>query len=141
MSLREFAKHIAKKEAKREGKGGPQKYRNERTEGFPSKLERDVYQILCLRERAGEIRDIKRQTVVVLQDGPPAEKINWKIDFSFTHCLKNETWFAEAKGIESEGYLLKLKLFRARPHGVLEIWKSVNGKPDIVETIFPKETE
>lgn len=105
--------------------------------GFPSKLEASVYQVLCLRIKADDIRDLRRQRTVTLQEGPANQRITWKVDFSF-ETREGETVYVEAKGFETEAYLLKLKLWRHHGPGPLEIWKSGGpGYPVLVETVIP----
>jgi hypothetical protein len=115
------------------------KYRNAMSGG--SKLEESVFQILQLREKAKEIRNLRRQHTLVLQEGPREIRICWRVDFSFEEFSAIRlTWdlaFAEAKGFEDEVYKLKLKLFRAKPQGKLEIWKGNYRSPLLVETIHP----
>lgn len=102
-------------------------------DGFPSKLEASVYQQLLLRERAKDIKDIRRQHCVDLGLG-----VRWKVDFSFTECATGQTVWAEAKGIEDRGYKLKLKMWRngAGP-GRIEIWKGTWQRPHLVEVVVP----
>jgi hypothetical protein len=113
------------------------KFKARSVNGFPSKLEAAVYEILLQRQRQGEIKDIKRQHAVILQDGPREIKISWKIDFSATRVEDDAQLFFEAKGIETEAYKLKLKMFRARPQGILEVWKGDYRRPKLVEVIRP----
>jgi hypothetical protein len=110
------------------------KYGAKRTaNGFPSKLEEAVYNMLLLRERTGEISDVKRQQVVTLQEGDKTTRINWKVDFSF---LRGEIrCYAEAKGIETSEYILKLKMWRKLRPAPLEIWKGTYLRPVLVERI------
>lgn len=111
------------------------KYNAVRTaDGFPSKLEASVYQILKLREKAGDIKDIRRQHVVDLGYG-----VRWRVDFSFVDCKTGERIYAESKGVECEGYRLKRTMWKngAGP-GLLEIWKGNHTKPRLVETIEPR---
>lgn len=103
--------------------------------GFPSKLEAAVFYLLDVRQRAGEISDIKRQQVVVLQDGDRSTRITWRVDFSYVDAKTGETVFVEAKGMETGEYKLKLKMWRANPPAKLEIWKGNYNKPILVETI------
>lgn len=108
-------------------------------DGYGSKLEQAVGNLLILREKAGEVRNIKRQVPVVLQDGPREVKITWRVDFGF-EFKDGETWvpsIAEAKGFETEIYRLKLKLFRANPKCRCEIWKGTYRNPKLVELIEP----
>lgn len=112
------------------------KYHATRTaDGFPSKLESSVYGILQLREKAGEISDIKRQVPVILQDGPPDVKIAWRLDFSFIENSTKQIVYVEAKGIPTGEYKLKLKLWRKNPPGPLEIYMGHYSKPSLVERI------
>ena len=97
---------------------------------------------IAIRDKVSEanqavtnIRDLKRQVTVVLQDGPSDQRIAWKIDFGFEFCVNGSPGFAEAKGFKTEVYLLKLKLFRARPLGVLEIYEGDWKRPLLVEVI------
>jgi hypothetical protein len=112
------------------------KYGATRTaDGFPSKLEAAVYQILCLRERAGEIKDIRRQHCVDL-----GYDIRWKVDFSFTECATGETVWAEAKGQWTADASIKLRMWKnGRGPGKLEIWRGDYRRPQLVEVIEPKK--
>lgn len=105
---------------------------------FPSALEAEVYWMLTLREKAGEISNLRTQHCVTLKarceacgEGPK----KWKVDFSFTDNKTGETVFAEAKGIESPKYKRDKKLWKADPPGKLEIWKAGRMGPMIVEEI------
>jgi hypothetical protein len=104
-------------------------------DGFPSKLEASVFQILQLREKAGQIKEIKRQEIVILQDGPSNRRITWRVDFSFIEVKTNQKWLCEAKGVETEVYKLKLKLYRARGTSPLEIWKGTHKAPILYEIV------
>jgi hypothetical protein len=114
---------------------GKNKFKAKSGNGFASKLEEAVYNILLLRERAGEISDIKRQQSVVLQDGPQDERITWRIDFSFFDKQKNKTVYCEAKGVETSDYKIKLKLFKGQKIGDLEIYKGHYMSPKLVEKV------
>lgn len=103
--------------------------------GFPSKLEAAVYEILLLRQKNGELSDIKRQHTVTLQDGPRDVLIQWRIDFSYIDTKTQQRCFCEAKGFSTDVYLLKLKLFRKNPQGRLEIYKGTYKNPKLVEII------
>lgn len=106
-------------------------------EAFPSQLEAAVYQILLLRVRAGEIRDVKRQATVHLGFG-----LKWKVDFSFTVVANNlETW-CEAKGMWDRQAKRNLKMWTggAGP-GPLEIWQGSWKRPIHVKTVVPKPKE
>lgn len=110
------------------------KYRAVRTaDGFPSKLERAVYFKLKDREILGEIKDIQRQSVVVLIEGDKKTRINWKVDFKFER--NGQACYAEAKGIETGDYRLKLRLWRKMKPARLEIWKGNWRYPKLTEII------
>lgn len=118
------------------------KYRAKRTaDGFPSKLEAAVWALLLAREKAGEIKNIQRQATVVLQDGPREVKITWRLDFSFERKSTGATEYVEAKGMETETYRLKLKLWRKNPPAALEIWKGDYRRPALAERIEPTHQE
>jgi len=94
------------------------KYKAKRADGFPSKLEKAVYDMLV--NKYGE-DCVQRQSVVVLQDGDKKTKINWKIDFKVQTTEGHI--YVEAKGVETGEFKLKLKLFRKLKPAPLEIWK------------------
>lgn len=114
------------------------KYNAKPTNGFPSKLEAAVHMLLTIREKAGEISDIRRQQSVVLQEGPPTVRIAWKVDFSFIETKTGERVYAEAKGVETADYKLKLKLWRANPPATLEIYKGSYRRPTLALRIERK---
>lgn len=106
--------------------------------GFGSKLESAVHDHLVFRESVGEISDIKRQQTVVLQDGARDVRITWRVDFSFFEKRSMKVVYCEAKGIETQEYKLKLKMWRANPPATLEIWKGSYQNPRMVERIEKK---
>lgn len=113
------------------------KYNAIKTLGYDSKLEQAVHNILLLREKRGEIKDIKSQQTVVLQDGPQNVRITWRADFSFINAVTNELCYCEAKGFETDVYKLKLKLIRKNPPAIIEIWKGTASMPYLSEVIRP----
>lgn len=122
---------------------GESKYKAKAADGFRSKLERAVYDVLLIRQNVGEIRNIKREQSVVLQDGPKEVRINWKVDFSFEEKTRDPIsqevfWqlvYCEAKGKEMADYKIKLKLWRSKRPYPLEIWKGDYKRPKMVERI------
>ncbi|MBR8829963.1 MAG: hypothetical protein N5P05_000493 [Chroococcopsis gigantea SAG 12.99] len=71
---------------------------------FDSILERDVFLILY---RCG-LKQVKIHSPIKLIPTSIKENIiNWNIDF-----VVNESLYLEAKGMKTEGFLLKMKLFR-----------------------------
>ena len=108
-----------------------------RSNGYGSKLENAVYQILLLREKSGEIKDIRKQHLVDL-----GYRIFWKVDFSFLEISTDERVWAEAKGIETERYRICLKLWRyGNGPGKLEIWKGSYQRPTLDEIVIPEELD
>lgn len=114
------------------------KYGAKRTNGFASKLESAVYEKLLEQEKLGQIKDIKCQQTVVLQEGASDVRIAWKVDFSFFNLQTNEVEYAEAKGFETADYVLKLKIWRFQKPATLYIWKGSHAYPKIAEIIQKK---
>ena len=114
-----------------------QKYGAVRTNGMGSKLEAAVYQILLLREKAGEITDIQKQARVHLSC-----QIYWKVDFSFmergTMNRRARRVYCEAKGVETERYRICLKLWTEHGPGPLEIWKGSWQQPKLYKIVEVK---
>lgn len=113
------------------------KFNAEKTgDGFPSKLEAAVFQMLLLRLKAGEIDDIQRQASVDLGFG-----IRWKVDFRFIDVKSGEFVWAEAKGKWERDAALKLRMWEngAGP-GPLEIWQGDYRNPVLVRIVKPKNT-
>lgn len=109
------------------------KYNAKREAGFGSKLEAEVYKILKLREKAGQIQDLCQQQRVDLSCN-----IFWKVDFSFVETATNRRVWAEAKGVETERYRLCLKLWKGgHGPGKLEIWKGHYTCPRLIEIVEP----
>lgn len=101
---------------------------------FDSKLESAVHDILLLRERAGEIRNIKQQVSVYLT----LARILYKVDFSFEDCANGVEEYTEAKGFETTDYRLKRRLWIHYGPGKLTIYKGSHTKPYVDEIIIPK---
>lgn len=117
------------------------KYGAKPSDGFPSKLEAAVYHLLKLRERAGEIDDIKRQQTVVLQEGSRDERITYRVDFSY-YCKKNQTTvWVEAKGVATDVWKMKVKLWRIHGPGRLEIYGGHHLRPSLKQVVEAKGKE
>lgn len=123
MSMRSFAKA---------------KYGNVRStcgdHSHASKLESAVCWLLSLRQKAGEIRDLRSQVAVKLTKA----EITYIADFRFTFTANEEIGFAEAKGFKTPEWRLKLRLWRHYGPGVLEIYEGNYARPKLVETVVPK---
>lgn len=107
---------------------------------FPSQLEGSVYQMLLLRERAGEIRNIQQQAAVRLKEkckecgeGP----VVYKVDFSAEDCKTGETFYIEAKGVVTPPFAKRRRLWKANPPAKLEIWTGSWRNPKLTEVIEP----
>lgn len=111
------------------------KYGAKRTNGFSSGLENAVYCLLKQRERDGEISEIECQSTVVFIEGSRKEKIAWRVDFSFLNLSTGKRDYCEAKGMETDLYKIKLKLWRYFKPGRLEIWKGSASRPYLDEVI------
>ena len=99
---------------------------------FASKLEAAVFDILKLRERAGEISDIKTQEAVYLT----LARIMFKPDFSY---LENSIrTYAEAKGMETPVYAIKRRLWAKYGPSPLHVYKGTYKNPQLFESIFPE---
>jgi len=110
------------------------KFSAEAGEGFPSKLEGAVHQMLLLRERAKEIRNIQRQVRVELTKSAIATKV----DFSFEESPLWETVYCEAKGVATERWQLLRKLWAHYGPGKLEIWGGSHHRPKITGIVIPE---
>ncbi len=100
---------------------------------FDSKLESAVHDILLLREKAGEIRNIKQQVNVHLT----AARILYKPDFSYELVETGETEYVEAKGMVTPVYAIKRRLWIHYGAGKLYIYKGSHTKPYLDEIIIP----
>ena len=109
------------------------KYNAVKSNGFASKLENAVYDILKLREKAGEIKNIQCQDAVELTDA----KIRCKIDFSFIDCKSKKKVYCESKGVITERWRIIKKLWQIFGPGKLEIWKGNYKNPKMVEIVIP----
>jgi hypothetical protein len=112
-------------------KGTKNKYSAVAKDGFPSKLEAAVYDILLLREKAKEIKDIRRQVRVELTKAAIAAKI----DFAFIDVRSGETVYCEAKGSDTERWILIKRLWPHYGPANLEIFKGRYTRPQLVEII------
>ena len=88
------------------------KYRNVATfvDGirFDSKAESQRYKQLKLLEKAGKISRLKLQTTFKLHGG-----ITYKADFTYFEFSSNKLVAEDVKGVETEAFKLKKRLFEA----------------------------
>jgi len=86
---------------------------------FDSKAE--YYYYLQLKDRVArhEITDLEVHPVVTLQDrakdfaGRNVAPITWKLDFAY-YDRTGKHWYEDVKGVKTQAYLLKVKMFLAR---------------------------
>jgi hypothetical protein len=101
---------------------------------FDSKLESAVHDLLLLREKAGEIRNIRQQVSVHLT----LAKILYKPDFSFEVVATGETEYVEAKGLVTPVFAIKKRLWEFYGPSKLTIYKGGYRKPYLDEIVIPK---
>lgn len=115
------------------------KYHNQKVSydnfSFASKLEAALYQFLKLREKSGEISDIKCQETVYLTKA----RIIYKPDFSFV--MNDKKVFAESKGFETSDWRIKRRLWQHYGPGNLEIYKGSAARLTLHETLTPDGDE
>ncbi len=139
MSAEEFRKQYGeKRSALKPGKKA--KYSNEKIEvdgrGFHSKAEATLYHELKLRERAGEITNLRCQHHVRFKTEDHG-KIHMIPDFSYEVVATGELRFAEFKGFETNDWLRKRKAWKVGGPAVLEVYKGKEGYVRCVEVITP----
>lgn len=105
------------------------KYKAKRADGFPSKLEKAVYDMLV--NKYGE-DCVGRQSKVYLTDARVLYIADFKISVG-----DNEFW-AEAKGVELSSWRLKKKLWSCYGPGPLLIYRGHYQNVKLVEELIPK---
>lgn len=112
------------------------KFGAQRTDGFASKGEAALFQLLKLREQSGEIKDIRHPARVHLTC-----QIHWNVDFEFTFVKTRKKGWAEYKGFEDRRYRICKQLWKGGfGPGLLEVWKGHYSSPRLVEIIKPKRS-
>lgn len=100
---------------------------------FASGLEKDTYLHLKMLKAAGEISEIRCQVTINI-----TKYVRWRPDFE---CIDKEgnKFYAEAKGFETEVWLLKKKLFKEFGEHPLYVYvRQGKNSLTIKETIFPE---
>lgn len=111
------------------------KFSNQRTSGFASKLEHAVYVILQDQEKLGLISDIKCQVQVHLTNA----EILYKPDFSIFDNELNQTVYVEAKGMVTPSWAIKKRLWKKYGPGILKIYTGTHSYPKLTEIIVPEK--
>lgn len=101
---------------------------------FASKLEGNLYQLLNLRVRGGELKDLKCQVHVYLTSA----RIHMIPDFSAIDTKTNELEYYEGKGFETPVWRIKRKLWKYYGWGPLFVYKAQGNALVLHETIIPK---
>jgi hypothetical protein len=110
-----------------------QKFNSKKSGGFASKLEHAVYNLLSLREKAGEISNLKCQGHVELTEA----KIVYRPDFTFVE--NGKMTYAEAKGFETAIWRLKKRLWKSYGPGTLYIYRGNYSNPKLDEVLEGKK--
>lgn len=104
---------------------------------FDSKLEAAGYQLLLLREKAGEIRNIRQQVSVYLT----LARIRYVADYAFEDVSTGGTIHCEFKGFKTPVWALKRRLYEWYGPGPLEVYEGSHANPKLTEIIIPKATQ
>lgn len=89
--------------------------------GFDSKLEKDYYEYLLLKEKADDISDITIHPTIELEPG-----IKYKADFSFVEG-ERMVW-VDTKGVITDRFRLICKIWALHGPGPLRIIKRQGNK-------------
>lgn len=123
------------------GKAKTNKYKAQKTtiegEHFPSKFEAAGWMLFRSRERAGNVRSLRRYETVRLSDAG----ITYKPDWSYIDVATDAKVFVEMKGVVTDRFRLICKLWRAYGPAPLEIYKGTHRKIYLAETIIPGATK
>lgn len=103
---------------------------------FHSKGERDCYEMLVLREKAGEIRELECQVTTRLTAG-----ITHKTDFKCWDNLKDEPLWVEYKGFVDQRWRDIQKLWRFYGPGRLKVYAGYGIRMKLIDEIIPVEPE
>ena len=95
-------------------------------------LEAGLYLLLKAEMKAGVIENIEFQPKVDLTEA----KIRLRPDFLVTFDTGEKAYF-EAKGVETDAWKLKLKLYRFYGDLPLYIYKGTMTRPKLVEKVIP----
>ena len=121
----------------KKSKYGNTKTKDQAGRSFGSLLERSIFDILKLRERAGEIKVIKQQPHITL------EPISWNLvpDFECVDMKTGKTFYVEAKGFSGERWLCSKKLWPHFAFCDMEIWMGDWKRPFLKEVLKPDRSK
>ena len=117
-------KKVLRKIPKKRHKYGAKKAGSLLFEGrmFDSKAERDRAEQLKVMEKDGEIQDLELQPQTSLSDA----EIGYKPDFAYTE--NGVRIYEDVKGVETEGFRIKARLWKKYGLGPLRITKRKGTK-------------
>lgn len=98
------------------------------SDGFPSILEANVWKLHRMLEKAGEIKNLRRYPSIEVRPKCQAcgeSPVRWKIDMCY-ETKSGKTVFIEAKGANDRSFLKRLRLWKKKPLGRLEIWRGTH---------------
>lgn len=101
---------------------------------FASKLEFALYEQLRLQSLAGELKDIQCQDHVYLTEA----RVLYMPDFKYFDLRSNQWEWAEAKGIETDVWRIKRRLWGHYGPGILHVWKGNRAGLFLDESIRSK---
>lgn len=95
--------------------GSYNKYNNHKTyvDGikFDSQKEANDYEVLCFRQKRGEIKDLKLQVpFVIIEKSKFGRALKYIADFTYIDCAINKFEVADSKGVKTDVYKLKKRL-------------------------------
>ena len=105
---------------------------------FDSKGECRMYQLLRLREKAGEIRDIELQVSVSLC----VRNVVLRVDFRIFDIQLDQTIYVEFKGFETAPWITKRNLWAGHGPGRMDVYQAGRKSDDfprLWKTIVPKK--
>jgi hypothetical protein len=100
---------------------------------FASKLERELFLLLKLMEKAGELKEIQVQCHVYLTRA----RIAYIADFKAHDVELGQDVYFEAKGFETPIWRIKRKLWTVYGPGVLRVYKAARQGVVMTEEIIP----
>lgn len=117
--------------------GGSQRKKHEHKGlKFDSKLEAALFDLLSLRESAGEIHSLTHQPGTVFLS---KARIQFRPDFRFVNCKTGKTEYAESKGFPNDRWPTKKKLWKHYGPGPLYIYRGTAARLRLDETVTPLE--
>lgn len=140
LSAKEFRKAWKSTYGRKGGKFGIQRVEDKDGRRYASGLEREYFQELLLREKAGEIRDLEREPQIYFEING-VRITGYKPDFSFFEIKLGARVWEETKGEatdKTEGWRIRQNLWRAIGPGLLRVIKGDKNGWACVRVIHPQ---